>query len=68
MVRHGFLDHAVDPAGSRDLVQRLGPQTQQLEFPTYGHTVQDYGACSVDTLVQFVNNPDEPVDTSCIAG
>ncbi len=66
MVRQGLLDHVVEAEGSRDLVQRLGPRVQYLEFPTYGHTIQDYGACSTDTLVQFVNNPTELVDTTCI--
>lgn len=66
MVRQGLLDHAVPADQSRDLVQRLGPRAQYLEFPTYGHNVQDYGACSTDTLVQFITNPTEQVDTSCI--
>lgn len=66
MVRQGLLDHVVEPDGSRDLVQRLGPRVQYLEFPTYGHNIQDYGACTTDTLVQFVNNPTEQVDTTCI--
>ena len=47
-------------------MQRLGPRVQYLEFPTYGHTIQDYGACSTETLVQIVNNPTELVDTTCI--
>jgi pimeloyl-ACP methyl ester carboxylesterase len=66
LVRQGLLDHVVPPQRSQDLVQRLGTRAQYLEFPTYGHPIQDYGGCSTQTLAQFVNNPDGPVDTSCI--
>ncbi len=66
LVRQGLLDLRISPEGSQDLAERLGPRAQYLEFPTYGHQIQDHGGCSTETLVHFVNDPDEPVDTSCI--
>lgn len=65
MVRHGLLDIAVAPEGSRDLAERLGPRAQYLEFPLYGHQILDYGECSTEVLAQFVNDPTSPVDATC---
>ncbi len=65
MVRQGMLDLFLRPEHSQDLVQRLGPKAQYVQFPTYGHVILDNGGCSTDTLLQFVNNPSTPVDVSC---
>ena len=66
LVRQGLLDLRISPEGSQDLVQRLGSPAQYPAFPTYRHQIVDHGGCSTQTLTAFVNDPDAPIDASCV--
>jgi hypothetical protein len=37
-----------------------------LQFPAVGHTVLNLGACPQSIVADFIANPLEPLDTTCI--
>jgi pimeloyl-ACP methyl ester carboxylesterase len=42
-------------------------RSQVIELPGAGHDTQYYTPCIQDIITAFIEQPSEPVDTSCVA-
>lgn len=57
----------VTPVEFADTVQETLPNSFSYELPGGGHGVSIDGGCSTDITLQFIQNPTQEPDTSCIA-
>lgn len=62
----GAFDPITPPAYAASAAQGL-PNAQNIVVQYAAHGVSDAGPCPTQMIVDFINNPTAPVDTSCIA-
>jgi pimeloyl-ACP methyl ester carboxylesterase len=65
LVLAGEFDPLTPPRWAEQAAQGL-PDSDVLQFPAVGHTVLNLGACPQSIVADFIANPLEPLDTTCI--
>lgn len=65
LILAGEYDPLTPPRWAEQAAQGL-PDSTVLLFPGAGHTALDLGACPQSIVAEFVDNPVEPPDTSCM--
>ncbi|HKJ28423.1 MAG TPA: alpha/beta hydrolase, partial [Anaerolineales bacterium] len=66
LVLNGEYDPVTPPSWAQGAAAHLA-NSQVFIFPGYGHAVIDAGPCPVALMVDFLANPSQPVDASCLA-
>jgi pimeloyl-ACP methyl ester carboxylesterase len=51
-----------------DLTDRLGSRAQHVVFPGIAHITLGTSECTNQAAIDFLNEPGQPVDTTCIGG
>ena len=51
-----------------ELADRLGPHAQHVVFPGIAHITLGTDECTNKVAIDFVENPRQPVDASCVGG
>ena len=65
LILSGEFDPVTPPAWGQLAAETLS-NSQFLEFPGFGHWVYGTGACDSQIVLDFINDPDTPVDANCI--
>jgi pimeloyl-ACP methyl ester carboxylesterase len=63
----GEYDPVTPPSWAQIAAQTLS-NAQVFVFPGYGHAVSSAGPCPEEMILDFLANPFEPVDSSCLIG
>jgi len=66
LILNGEYDPVTPPVWAYLAAEGLS-NAQVFVFPGYGHAVLDAGPCPLAMIVDFLNDPNMPVDASCIA-
>lgn len=66
LVLNGEYDPVTPPAWASQTADYLS-NSQLFIFPGYGHGVIDAGPCPLQLMLDFLANPDSPVDSGCLA-
>jgi pimeloyl-ACP methyl ester carboxylesterase len=65
LILAGEYDPLTPPRWAEQAAQGL-PDSNVLKFPAVGHTVLNLGGCPQSIVADFIANPIEPLDTTCI--
>lgn len=65
LILSGEFDPITPPAWGQLVAETL-TNSQCLEFPGYGHGVFGTNACDNQIVIDFLNDPNAPVDANCI--
>jgi hypothetical protein len=65
LVLVGQFDPVAGPALGRDVAERIGPAARWIDFADVGHNVRHFSACGARIAFDFINNPEEALDTAC---
>jgi pimeloyl-ACP methyl ester carboxylesterase len=62
----GEFDPVTRPSQSQQVASLIGPTTRWIEFPRLGHNVRAFSPCGARISADFIANPAQPPDTSCV--
>lgn len=65
LVLAGQFDPNATPAVSRHVADLIGAHAQWVEFARNGHSVRSASPCASKIVADFVDQPAQPLDTSC---
>jgi pimeloyl-ACP methyl ester carboxylesterase len=65
LVLSGEFDPITRPVESRQVAAMIGPHARWVEFPRIGHNVRAFSPCATKIAANFIDNPAQPLDTSC---
>jgi hypothetical protein len=65
LIMEGDFDAATAPEWV-DLITPGLPNSQVVAFPLTGHAVLGKSACSIELMTAFLDDPSQPVDSTCV--
>jgi pimeloyl-ACP methyl ester carboxylesterase len=65
LVLGGQFDPVAGPVLGRSVAERIGLAARWVEFTGIGHNVRHFSACGARIAFDFIDNPDEALDTAC---
>jgi pimeloyl-ACP methyl ester carboxylesterase len=66
LVLAGEFDPVTRPPRSRHTAALIGPHARWVEFPRIGHNVRAFSPCGAKIAADFIDNPTQAPDTSCV--
>lgn len=64
LLLNGAFDPVTPPAWAEQAAASL-TNAQVFIFPGYGHAVIDAGSCPIEMMVDFLDDPAQPLETAC---
>lgn len=65
LILNGELDHILPPRYAKDAAERL-PNGHLYLFPGVAHSPVDHGDCALGMLLQFIHDPSQAPDSTCM--
>src|SRR6266700_4821280 len=66
LVLAGQFDPVARPSSSRHVAELIGSNARWVEFPLVGHNVRHFSPCGSRIAADFIDNPGQAPDTSCV--